>query len=238
MKFANLDILSMVGGVVDTTASTRDKTAVIVVDIQKDFTTAHNGSLAVNGTDETYIQSAAEATVKLKALGLPIYATQDWHPADHVSFAANQEGKKVLETITFEDGRLQILWPNHCVQDSDGATLLLDRELFTGIIQKGADPKYDSYSGFKDDGGAKTTLDETLKANGIENLIIYGIAADYCVKFTVLDGMAAGYNVMVVRDLTPEIAPDSAEAAWIEMEEEGATIWPTLEMDEVEKLLK
>ena len=212
-------------------------TAVVVVDIQKDFTTAFKGSLAVNGTDHDYLKLVAEATKNLKGVGLPIYATQDWHPADHVSFASNHKGKNPLETITLEDGRTQVLWPDHCVQGSEGAKLLLDENLITGIVQKGANSKYDSYSGFQDDGGAKTTLDKTLKSTGIKNLIVYGIATDYCVKFTVLDGMAAGYNVIVVRDLTPEIAPDTAKAAWTEMEEKGAAIWPSLDMAKVKNFL-
>ena len=102
-------------------------TAVVVVDIQKDFTTAYKGSLAVNGTDQTYLKSASEATKKLKGVGLPIYATQDWHPVDHVSFASNHKDKKPLETITLEDGRTQILLPDHCVQGTEGAKLLLVR---------------------------------------------------------------------------------------------------------------
>ena len=105
------------------------------------------------------------------------------------------------------------------------------------MVQKGVNSKYDSYSGFQDDGGAKTILDKTLKSTGIKNLIVYGIATDYCVKFTVLDGMAAGYNVSVVRDLTPEIAPDTAKAAWVEMEKKGAAIWPSLDMAKVKNLL-
>jgi nicotinamidase/pyrazinamidase len=212
-------------------------TAVVVVDIQKDFTTAYKGSLAVEGTDNAYLDLAAEATKKLKVAGLPIYATQDWHPSDHVSFASNHKDKKPLETISLEDGRTQILWPDHCVQGSEGAKLLLDENLFTGIVQKGANSKFDSYSGFQDDGGAKTILDKTLKSAGIKNLIVYGIATDYCVKFTVLDGMVAGYNVIVVRDLTPEIAPDTAKAAWTEMEKKGAAIWPSLDMVKVKDLL-
>ena len=137
-------------------------TAVVVVDIQKDFTTAFNGSLAVNGTDQAYLKLVSEATDKLKDVGLPIYATQDWHPSDHISFASNHKGKNPLETITLEDGRTQVLWPDHCVQGSDGVKLLLDEKLITGIVQKGANSKYDSYSGFQDDGGAKTILDKTL----------------------------------------------------------------------------
>jgi nicotinamidase/pyrazinamidase len=212
-------------------------TAVVVVDLQKDFTKAYNGSLAVNGTDEAYLKVTAETTKKLKELGLPVYATQDWHPADHVSFASNHMGRKPLETIELKDGRTQILWPDHCVIGSDGATLLLDKKLLDGIVQKGTNPLYDSYSGFKDDGGGITVLDKTLKSKGIKNLIIYGIATDFCVKFTVLDGIAAGYNVIVVRNLTPEIAPDTASAAWVEMEKKGAVIWPNIDMSEVKNLL-
>lgn len=96
---------------------------------------------------------------------------------------------------------------------------------------------YDSYSGFKDDGGSITVLDKTLKSKKIKNLIVYGIAADFCVKFTVLDGMAAGYNVIVVKDLTPEIAPDTAKAAWAEMKKKGAVIWPNIDMSKVKNLL-
>ena len=212
-------------------------TAVIVVDLQKDFTLAHNGSLAVNRTDEAYLKMTAETTKELKELGLPVYATQDWHPADHVSFASNHMGKKPLETVTLQDGRTQILWPDHCVQGSDGSTLLLDEKYLDGIIQKGASPLYDSYSGFKDDGGAVTILDKTLKSKGIKNLIVYGIATDFCVKFTVLDGIANGYNVIVVRELTPEIAAETAKAAWIEMEAKGAVIWPTIDISKIKKML-
>ena len=229
-------ILIILGLAFGPSAFAGGKTAVVVVDVQKDFTTAYKGSLAVNGTDQAYLKSVAETTKKLKEAGLPIYVTQDWHPVDHVSFASNHKGKKPFEAITLDDGRTQILWPDHCVQFSDGANLLLDEKLFAGIVQKGANPKYDSYSGFKDDGGAKTILDKTLKSTGIKNLVVYGIATDYCVKFTVLDGMAAGYNVIVVKDLTPEIAPDTAKAAWIEMEKKGATIWPSLDMAKVKNL--
>ena len=107
---------------------------------------------------------------------------------------------------------------------------------YAGTVQKGANSKYDSYSGFQDDGGAKTTLDPTLKSTGIKNLIVYGIATDYCVKFTVLDGVAADYNVIVIRDLTPEIAPETAGVVWTEMEKNGAMIWPTLDMAKVKNL--
>ena len=238
MKSLNLTSLIGVAGLADSPgALTGGDTAVIVVDLQKDFTEAYSGSLAVNGTNEAYLKKTAETTKELKALGLPVYATQDWHPADHVSFASNHIGKTPLESIDLEDGRTQILWPDHCVQGSDGARLLLDENGLDGIVQKGASPLYDSYSGFKDDGGAVTTLDKILKSKGIKNLIVYGIATDYCVKFTVLDGIANGYNVIVVKKLTPEIAPETAKAAWVEMEEKGAVIWPNLDISKIKSLV-
>lgn len=238
MKCLNLTALIGLAGLADGPGVLAGgNTAVVVVDLQKDFTKAYNGSLAVNGTDEAYLKVTSETTKKLKELGLPVYATQDWHPADHVSFASSHEGRNPLEAIDLEDGRTQILWPDHCVQGSDGATLLLDEKYLDGIVQKGANLLYDSYSGFKDDGGAVTVLDKTLKSRGIKNLIVYGIATDFCIKFTVLDGIANGYNVIVVRDLTPEIAPETAKAAWVEMEKKGAVIWPTIDISKVKKML-
>ena len=238
MKPLNFTTLIGLAGLADRPgALDGSNTAVVVVDLQKDFTQAYNGSLAVNGTDEAYLKVTAETTKKLKEHGLPVYATQDWHPADHVSFATSHMGRNPLESIDLEDGRTQVLWPDHCVQGSVGAKLLLDEKLLDGVVQKGANPLYDSYSGFKDDGGAITVLDSSLKSSGIKNLIVYGIAADFCVKFTVIDGIAAGYNVIVVRDLTPEIAPDTAKAAWVEMEEKGALIWPNIDMSKVKNLL-
>ena len=197
---------------------------------QADFTTAHKGSLAVEGSDEAYLKDVVKATGELKAAGLPIYATQDWHPADHMSFATNNQGSKPFELITLKDGRKQVMWPDHCVQNTDGAKVLLDGAMFTKVVQKGTDSNYDSYSGFKDDGGAETGLDKTLKEAGVETLIVYGIATDYCVKATVMDGLAAGYKVVVVQDLCRGVAPDTSKAAWAEMEKGGAVLWPKLDV--------
>ncbi|MBW1713497.1 MAG: bifunctional nicotinamidase/pyrazinamidase [Deltaproteobacteria bacterium] len=226
LGFLGLSSVALAGGNV----------AVVVVDVQGDFTTAHKGSLAVDGTDEAFLKTVAQATADLKKAGLPIYATQDWHPADHMSFAANNEGKKPFETLKLKDGRVQVMWPVHCVQGSAGAELLLDKSLFTKVIQKGTDSNYDSYSGFKDDGGAKTGLDKTLKDAGIKTLIVYGIATDYCVKATVMDGLAAGYKVVVIQNLCRGVAPETSEAAWAEMKKAGAELWPSLDLAKVKSL--
>lgn len=204
-------------------ALAEDKTAVIVVDIQGDFTTWKKGSLAVEGTDEAFIQKVAAATQSLKGKGLPIYATQDWHPADHVSFFSNHEGKKPFEVIQVE-GRTQVLWPPHCVQDTENANILMDPNMFVAVVKKGKNPKYDSYSGFQDDGGQKTEMDEILKKDGIKNLIVYGIATDYCVKATAIDAAEAGYNVTVITGLCKGVAPDTSAKALTEMKDKGITL--------------
>ncbi len=212
------------------------KLAVVVVDVQADFTSAQKGSLACIDTDQAYLDQVNKATKELKAAGLPIYATQDWHPADHMSFASNNDGKKAFELVNLKDGRVQVMWPNHCVQGSDGAKILIDNSVFTKIVQKGADPKFDSYSGFKDDGGAKTGMAKILQAAGVKTIIVYGIATDYCVQATVLDGLTAGFKVVVVQDLCRHVDPKTAKAALEKMKAEGTTLWPSLDLKKIKKL--
>ncbi|MFY9943587.1 MAG: isochorismatase family protein [Desulfobacterales bacterium] len=193
---------------------------VIVVDVQGDFTAWKNGSLAVNGTDKAFVEKLQKATEALKKEGHPIYATQDWHPKDHVSFFTNHEGGKPLDVVKI-DGRTQVLWPPHCVQNTEGAEILLDTGLFNAIIKKGQDPQFDSYSGFQDDGGARTEMDAILKKDGIKEVIIYGIAMDYCVKATAIHAVQAGYKATVIEELSAQIAPDSAAKARKEMLAKG-----------------
>lgn len=200
-----------------------DKTGVIVVDIQGDFTTWKKGSLAVEGTDEAFIKKVREATESLADKGMLIFATQDWHPADHISFFSNHDGKKPFEVIKI-DGRTQVLWPPHCVQHTENADILIDKDMFAAVVKKGQNAKYDSYSGFQDDGGQKTDMDKVLKENGIKNLIVYGIATDYCVKATAIDAVDAGYNVTVITGLCKGVAPDTSAKALAEMEEKGVTL--------------
>jgi nicotinamidase/pyrazinamidase len=205
------------------------KIGVIVVDLQGDFTTYKNGSLAVAGTDEAYFNKVQKATQELSAKGYPIFATQDWHPADHISFFSNHAGKKPFETIQIE-GRTQVLWPPHCVQETENAKVLVDNNLFQAIVKKGKDKKFDSYSGFQDDGGAKTEMNQILQKNGIKELIVYGIATDYCVKATAIDAAAAGFKVTVIEGLSKGVAPDTTTKALEEMKEKGIIIKTDLEM--------
>lgn len=200
-----------------------EKTGVIVVDVQGDFTTWKKGSLAVSGTDKAFVEKVQNATEKLSKGGYIIFGTQDWHPANHVSFYTNHPGKKPFEAIKI-DGKTQILWPPHCVQGTENARVLVDNNLFLAIVKKGQDPRYDSYSGFQDDGGAKTEMDQILKRNGIKRLIIYGIATDYCVKATAIDAVDAGYKVTVIEGLCKGVAPETSAKALEEMKKKGITI--------------
>ena len=213
-------------------AKETEKIAVNVVDVQGDFTQLKNGSLAVEGTDEAYIKAVEENTKRLKAAGFPIYATQDWHPANHASFFTNHQGKKAFDVIQLH-GKDQVLWPPHCVQNTPGAEILLDKKLFKAVVRKGTDPQYDSYSGFQDDGGKKTNMGTLLKQDQINKVVIYGIATDYCVKATSLDAIEAGYKVIVIKNLCRGITPDTSEKAIDEMKAKGAVILDDLDLQKI-----
>jgi nicotinamidase/pyrazinamidase len=205
------------------------KTGVIVVDVQGDFTTYKNGSLAVGGTDKAFVDKVQKVTEALSAKGYLIFGTQDWHPADHVSFYSNHSGKKPFEAIQIED-RTQVLWPPHCVQGTENARVLIDNNLFLAIVKKGRDKKYDSYSGFQDDGGAKTEMNRILQQKGIKELIVYGIATDYCVKATAMDAVDAGYGVTVIEGLSKGVSPDTTAKALAEMKAKGVIIKSELDI--------
>jgi nicotinamidase/pyrazinamidase len=110
------------------------------------------------------------------------------------------------------------------VQETENAKLLLDEAMFAAIVQKGKDKRYDSYSGFQDDGGAKTELNQLLKKAGIGEVIVYGLATDYCVKATALDAVKSGYRVTVIENLCRGVAPDTTLKALEEMRQGGVTI--------------
>ncbi len=203
-------------------------TGAIVVDIQGDFTQLMMGSLAVPGTNLDYLHKISKAIDQIKGLGIPLFASQDWHPADHISFFTNHPGKKMYDKIALH-GKDQILWPPHCVQGTPGADLLLDQNLFKAVIQKGKDPLYDSYSCFQDDGNHETELDGILKNQGIKKLIIFGIATDYCVRWTAMDGLARGYKMVVIKSLCRGVDPLTTAQALEEIKKKGAVILEDLE---------
>ena len=207
----------------DTKVFPNEDTGVIVVDLQADFTELKSGTLAVAGTDVRYIEAVETATRRLLQQGLPIYFTQDWHPADHISFFTNNPGAEPLQVIEI-DGRPQVMWPPHCVQDTPGAEILITVEGPTKTVRKGMDVKFDSYSGFADDGGRQTELDSLLRQDEIKNLIIYGLATDYCVKATAMDAVAAGYKVSFIEGLSKGVAPDTTAQALEDMQARGITV--------------
>ena len=200
-----------------------ENTGVIVVDVQADFTELKSGSLAVPGTDAQYVSEVETATRRYLDRGHLVYFTQDWHPADHVSFFPNNPGTEPLQVIEIE-GRSQVMWPPHCVQDTPGAEILIATEGSIKTVRKGMDAKFDSYSGFADDGGGKTELDDLLLTDGIKRLFIYGLATDYCVKATVLDACKAGYQVELILDLCRGVSPETTESAIKEMKGKGVIV--------------
>lgn len=195
--------------------------ALILVDIQNDF--CPGGALEVKDGD-----TVAPVANKLSEHFDLVVATQDWHPADHGSFAANHPWRKPGQVIEL-NGLEQILWPIHCVQGSFGAEFVkeLDTSNFARVFQKGVDPEIDSYSGFFDNGHRRATgLHEFLQEKGVDEVYIAGLAQDVCVKFTVLDALELGYTVNLVTDGTRPVNLNEGdgEKALEEMKEKGAKL--------------
>lgn len=195
--------------------------ALLIVDVQYDF--LPGGALGVEGGDQII-----PVINKLQEKFNFIVATQDWHPAKHGSFAANHKGKSPGDFVQLGNVE-QVLWPVHCVQGTRGAEFHedLDRSNWNHIIQKGTNPHVDSYSGFFDnDRRENTGLNEYLKENGVEELFVTGLATDYCVKYTVMDAIKAGFEATVVKDATKAVnlSPQDYEAAMKEMVKVGAEI--------------
>lgn len=169
--------------------------ALVLVDIQNDF--VPGGALAVKEGDAV-VPVASRLMPKFEI----VVATQDWHPADHGSFAANHPGKKPGEVIEL-NGLPQVLWPVHCVRGTRGAAFVagLDVSRVTRVFQKGTDVGVDSYSGFFDNGHRTSTgMGDWLRTQGVDTIHVMGLATDYCVKFTALDGRKLGFDVVLVED--------------------------------------
>lgn len=197
------------------------RTALILVDLQNDF--MPGGALAVAEGD-----LVVPVVNDLEPLFDLVVATQDWHPADHGSFASQHPGRKPGELITL-NGLEQVLWPDHCVQGSLGAEFHLDLELdsFDHVVRKGTDPAIDSYSGFFDNGHVKSTgLDVYLRDYDVTEVCIAGLATDYCVKYTALDARALGFETSLIVDATRgvELQPGDVERAIDAMRDAGVTI--------------
>jgi len=157
-----------------------------------------------------------------------VIATQDWHPANHVSFAVLHPGKQEGDVIKV-DGLPQALWPVHCVQNTRGANFVptLETRRIAKVIQKGADPELDSYSGFFSNGHRKATELETyLKTCGVTDVHIAGLATDYCVKATALDAAKLGFRTHLVEDACRGVNLNAGDVAHAieEMKQAGVEI--------------
>ena len=195
--------------------------ALLLVDLQNDF--LPGGSLAVPRGDEVI-----PVANLLQMVFDRVVATQDWHPAEHGSFAAQYPGKEPGEIVEL-GGQSQVLWPVHCVQGSPGAELApgLERPKIEKVFFKGIDPEVDSYSAFFDNAAARSTgLGEYLWESGVREVYIMGLATDYCVKFSALDAVRLGFATFVVEDgcRGVELSAGDSERAFEAMQEAGITI--------------
>ncbi len=192
--------------------------ALIIVDLQNDF--CPGGSLAVTEGDQI-VQGINSCADRFDM----VITTQDWHPQNHGSFASNHEGKKPYAMGKLS-GRDQILWPDHCVQKSRGAEFHPDLQVSATNFVKGTNPLADSYSGFFDDDGTSTGLAEFLREKGVEHIYLCGLATDYCVKFTALDGLKEGFETTILADLCRGVNMESGDSqkALDELHQRGAQI--------------
>jgi nicotinamidase/pyrazinamidase len=201
--------------------------ALILVDIQNDF--LPGGALAVPDGDKVITVAN-----RLQPLFPIVIATQDWHPANHRSFAANHPGRRIFEQIEL-NGLPQTLWPVHCVQETHGVELAatLNRERIARVFPKGTDVNIDSYSGLFDNGRHMSTgLSEWLKAQGVTEAFVCGLATDYCVKFTALDAAQMGFKTYFIEDASRgvNLRPDDVKNAIAEMKRAGITVVQSTEL--------
>lgn len=192
-------------------------TALIVVDVQYGF--LPGGNLAVAGADRIL-----PVVNRLAAVFDNVVLTQDWHPAQHISFADQHLGKNAYDSIELAYGS-QVLWPRHCVQGTQDAQLHADLQVDHAqlIIRKGFHADIDSYSAFQEaDRKTQTGLAGYLKERGIDTVYIVGIATDFCVAWTAIDACELGFKTFVIEDACQGIDLNgSLAAAWQQMQQVG-----------------
>ncbi len=195
----------------------KDSEALLIVDVQYGF--MPGGGLPVADGD-----AIVPVINRIAPRFANVVLTQDWHPADHISFAANHPGRAPFETITLPYGE-QVLWPTHCVQGTRDAALhdALHAPQAQLIIRKGFHRHVDSYSAFVEaDRRTSTGLAAYLKARGITTLYLCGLATDYCVAWSALDARAAGFEATVIEDACRAIDLNGSLAtAWADMAAAG-----------------
>jgi len=195
--------------------------ALLIIDVQNDF--LPGGSLAVPEGDAVIpVINSLQDNFDL------VVATQDWHPADHGSFASSHQGCKVYEVAEL-NGLEQTLWPDHCVQATSGAAFAaaLRQERIEAIFRKGMDSDIDSYSGFFDNAHRKSTgLAEYLRGKSVGEVYVTGLAGDVCVYYTVLDALGEGFATYLVADATKavNVKDGDFDKALGHMQDEGAQL--------------
>ncbi|SIQ55022.1 nicotinamidase/pyrazinamidase [Rhizobium sp. RU35A] len=197
--------------------------ALLIIDVQNGF--CPGGNLPVPEGDK--VVPVINRLIEDGSYDL-VVASQDWHPADHGSFASQHPGAKPFDMGTLS-GKPQVLWPDHCVQTTPDADFHpdLNTDAIDYIQQKGENPAVDSYSAFRDnDQAAVTGLAGYLKAQQVKELDICGLATDYCVKFSALDArdMLPDAKVCFIEDASRGIDPEGVKAAIAEMREKGVAI--------------
>jgi nicotinamidase/pyrazinamidase len=204
------------------------KAALLIVDVQIDF--CPGGNLAVNRGD-----SIIPAINSISGKFHCVVATQDWHPADHISFASNHIGKKPFDRVIV-NGIEQVLWPDHCVQGTDGAEFhpALDTKKVRLILRKGTNPELDSYSAFfENDRKTSTGLEYYLKGLGYGEVFLCGLATDVCVYYTALDALRLGFKTFLVEDASMgvDVPSGNVERTKNDMVEKGVVITSSCELE-------
>jgi nicotinamidase/pyrazinamidase len=198
--------------------------ALIVVDIQNDF--MPGGALGVKDGDK--ILSGINVVMKkFHKNGARNILTQDWHPKDHLSFASRHEGKKPFDLIDGVFGIGPVLWPDHCIQGTKGSEFhnQLDVNRAHLIIRKGIDREIDSYSTFtENDRQTDTGLAGYLKNANLERIFICGLALDYCVYWSAMDGVRKEFETLVIVELCKGIAKETVDKAMKDMAEKGVSL--------------
>jgi nicotinamidase/pyrazinamidase len=194
-----------------------DTSVLLVVDVQNSF--LPGGSLAVKDGDQV-----VPVINGIAARFAHVVMTQDWHPAGHSSFASRHSGKKPFETIDLAYGK-QMLWPDHCVQGTDGAALAKDLSIPQAelILRKGFHTDIDSYSAFTEaDGKTTTGLAAYFRARQLERVFVAGLATDFCVAWSALDARKAGFETFIIEDACRAIDTGGSLAnAWFNMDKAG-----------------
>lgn len=213
----------------------KNTTALLLVDIQPDF--MPGGPLGVDEGDQ--IIEPVRELMAADLFGLYV-ATQDWHPADHMSFASSHAGHRPMDVIDYA-GHDQILWPDHCVQGTPGAELAEgpDWKRVSAIIRKGMAADADSYSAFRNNWNLRSERPGTgmagyLRERGIAEVYLCGLARDVCVKWTAEDAAEEGFGVKVVWDATRPVDPSMDDQVRNSLESRGVVI---IDREQLESLL-